>query len=92
MQSDSDAFYTVVAVAGGFADTEIVLRERLLGAAVNAPLIFLQLGATVNGRISDPTITNVDRQGLGGVVITAATGQSASTDENGFFQLQAATS
>jgi hypothetical protein len=88
MQSDTDTFYTVVAVAGGFADTEIMLHEHLVAASATAPLIFLQLGVDVNGRISDPTITNIDRQGLGGVVITAATGQSATTDENGFFQLR----
>jgi hypothetical protein len=88
MQSDTDAFYTVVAVAGGFADTEIMLHEHLVAASATAPLIFLQLGVDVNGRISDPTITNIDRQGLGGVVIMAATGQTASTDENGFFQLR----
>jgi hypothetical protein len=88
LQSPGDVPYTIVAVAGGFADGDVVLPQPVTGDPTFAPLIFLYSGVTVNGRISDPTITNVEKQGLGGVSIVAATGQSATTDENGFFELR----
>jgi hypothetical protein len=88
MQSETDAFYTVTAMATGLADADATLRERLVGAAANAPLIFLQEGVTLNGRIYDPKISDPNKQALSGATVVASTGQSATTDANGFFQLQ----
>jgi hypothetical protein len=88
MQGEADDFYTVTAVATGLADADATLRERLIGAAANAPLIFLQEGVILNGRVYDPKISDPDKQGLGSAIVVASTGQSATTDANGFFQLR----
>jgi hypothetical protein len=87
-QTEQAPFYTVVAMATGFADATAELRERLVGASVTAPLIFLQGGVIVGGRTYDSSISDVNNQGIAGVSIVAATGQSTTTDSEGFFQLQ----
>jgi hypothetical protein len=87
-QAATDSPYSVVAMATGFADATAVLPERLLGTEATAPLIFLQQGVIVGGRTYDPSVSDVNRQGQSGVSVVAATGQSATTDSEGFFQLQ----
>jgi hypothetical protein len=81
-------FYTVVAIAGGFADDEIIMRERLTGQTATAPLIFMRPGGNIAGRITDPTITNIERQGLSGVSVVSLFGQSAVTNTDGYFILR----
>src|SRR5262249_34929264 len=47
LQSPGDVPYTIVAVAGGFADGDVVLPQPVTGDPTFAPLIFLFPGATV---------------------------------------------
>jgi hypothetical protein len=79
--------YMIGTIAGGFADDEISMQEPLTGSSATAPLVFLHPGARLTGRISDPTITNIEQQGLASTAIVAATGQSATTERDGFFSL-----
>jgi hypothetical protein len=79
--------YMIGTIAGGFADDQIALLEPFRGGTATAPLIFLQPGARLTGRVSDPTITNIEQQGLATVTVTAATGQSTATGRDGFFTL-----
>lgn len=79
--------HIVGTIAGGFADDEIALPQPMTGTTATAPLIVLRPGARLSGRVSDPTIANIDQQGLTNVQIVAATGQSATTGADGFFTL-----
>jgi large repetitive protein len=79
--------YVVGTIAGGFADDGITLLTPLSGASATAPLIYLNPGAKLSGRISDPTISNIEQQGLSGVSVVSQTGQSTTSTSDGFFTL-----
>jgi len=87
-QQSTDPFYRVVAMASGFADGETFVPARLASDSVQAPLIVLTPGAFVIGRVTDPTVTDPNKQAIGGVSIVLATGQSATSDVDGYFLIQ----
>jgi hypothetical protein len=87
-QSASDKPHTIVAMAGGFADGSVLLPQPLAAASVIAPLIFLTHEALLLGRVYDPAISDPDDQGLSSATIVAGTGQSATSDAEGFFEIR----
>jgi hypothetical protein len=87
-QASADPLYQVVAMASGFADGETLLPARLVSDSVQAPLIFLTPGAFVVGRVTDPTVTDPNKQAVVGASIVVATGQSATSDADGYYLLQ----
>jgi hypothetical protein len=87
-QASTDPFYRVIAVASGFADGDMLVPARLGSDTVQAPLIFLTESAYVIGRLTDPTVTDPNKQGISGASIVVATGQSATSDTEGYFLLQ----
>jgi hypothetical protein len=87
-QGSSDAPYTIVAVAGGFADGEVVLPLTVTGTSATAPLMFLTPESIVLGRIIDPTVSDPNKQAVGGASIVAATGQSTTSNSDGVFELR----
>src|SRR5262249_9012645 len=56
-QGSSDPPFTIVAVAGGFADGQIQLPVPVTGSSATAPLIVLTSESLVLGRIIDPTVS-----------------------------------
>jgi hypothetical protein len=87
-QQSTDPFYRVVAMASGFADGETFVPTRLVSDTVQSPLIVLTPGAFVLGRVTDPTVSDPNKQALVGVSIVLATGQSTTSDADGYFLLQ----
>jgi hypothetical protein len=79
--------YATTAMASGFADAGVLLPERLQAASLTAPLIDLSPGACRLGRVTDPSISDGNKQGLSGATIGMATGPSATSDANGFFEV-----
>jgi carboxypeptidase family protein len=87
-QQSTDPFYRVVATASGFADADMFVPSQLASDSVQAPLIVLTPGAYVVGRVTDPSVSDPNKQQVPGASIVVATGQSATSDADGYFVLQ----
>jgi hypothetical protein len=87
-QADPNSRYQVVAVATGFADAAATLPQPLTGATATAPLIFMTPGASIVGRVIDPSIDDVNKQGLSGATIEMVTGQSTTSGTDGNYEIQ----